>query len=292
MGSVNEEPPHTRFIDWIIDKIYLNKKGKRSVFVQNPDYQKAFPKIRDLYSQAWRWHGTGKYQYRDGEIVDVLAGIVNKNGLVPQYDDMDLEKGPYHSISTSPSRMYARLYSGLHFSEGKSLQNQYGDTKFWYRYFMAALIVDYFRKHKSKLLLFIRRDRRKLKEDLIPGYEAKLQRWREKVTTKNLKIIDLFDNGSDIKSNYPILIGLKDKSFEEVEIMRSLEKHERRSKEPVTIDKFTHIEVPLKNMSSTKVFLEKQRCGDINIIPMEWGEEYCHQFTFSQLVGEGKLIAK
>ena len=70
-------------------------------------------KVEAASKQTEYWHGTGRYQYRDGKIVDVLKGMIEQGGLLPQRDDIDTV-GVMDSISLARSRTYARAYADMH----------------------------------------------------------------------------------------------------------------------------------------------------------------------------------
>ncbi len=80
----------------------------------NPDIPTDKKKeLQDIQKNTQYWHGTGRYQYRDGKKVDILKSIVNSGGLMPHVDDIDLV-GKMNSISMAKSRIYARAYADMH----------------------------------------------------------------------------------------------------------------------------------------------------------------------------------
>jgi len=56
--------------------------------VNSSEYQVKLPEIRELYKQAWRWHGTGRYHYHKDQVIDVLKEIADNGGLIPHEDPL------------------------------------------------------------------------------------------------------------------------------------------------------------------------------------------------------------
>jgi len=110
--------PLTTIKDKVATRIFKLGPPDYSV-VRSPEYQHTVPTIEGLYGQTYLWHGTGRYQYRDGEIIDVLAKIVNTGGLVPSEDSFD-PMGPTKSVSTSPVRIYADFMPGFILKKGNN----------------------------------------------------------------------------------------------------------------------------------------------------------------------------
>lgn len=185
--------------------------------------------------------------------------------------------GSVYSISTSPSRMYARLYAELHAHENAKIKNQYGSTRFWLAYFMGILARDYMKEHKPTLISVLHGLR-----------EAK--RWPTKVTTKTPSLFAAFKLGSDIKGNYPILIGIQRDAFREAKSSACFQRHERKSMTPIAVGAFSHLEVPAIYVSETKKILKNHNYNNVAVIPIEWGETFCSRFTFAQLRGESPLM--
>ena len=60
-------------------------------------YQSHYELIKDLYKDAYYWHGTGRFHYKhkgsskydagfSDELIDVLKSIISNDGLKPHYD--------------------------------------------------------------------------------------------------------------------------------------------------------------------------------------------------------------
>lgn len=235
----------------------------------NPDYQAALPQIESSYDQAQLWHGTGKFQYRDGQVVDVLKGIINHGGLTPQDDPYLYSAAPgVQTISTSRARIYSRLYAGLHTEEGQKITNLVGGINRWVGYYLGTFTVNL---HKEYHLTSLKR-RREFQQQYKTHAAAK--KWRSKVMSRPVPLPKLFSIGSDIQGNYPILIGIK-RSLVPIEgTPKSIDRHEKRIGESIPMSEFTHLEVPLDKVEETKRQLQKSGRNSAPVIPLEWGEEY------------------
>ncbi|MCL4364544.1 hypothetical protein M1328_04895 [Patescibacteria group bacterium] len=241
--------------------------GSDKLIRQNKEYIIALPQIRELYKQAWRWHGTGRYQYSPPDYKDqrdVISEIIANNGLIPHLDPLDYTRGTMYSISTSPSRLYSSLYAQLHFEEGKRLRNPM-ITAYGWGVFMKAIVEISVKKDRRLLDKKFRQEKGLTNEGT--------QYFHQKYTKK--KKVHMFQGGqSDIKGNYPILIGIKADSFPEEKIAEVLKRHESRSTIPIRIDQLTHIEVPLLNVEEVKKLLKQAGINLLPVIPIEWGEEF------------------
>ena len=95
-------------------------------------------KVEAASKQTEYWHGTGRYQYRDGKVVDVLKGMIEQGGLLPQRDDIDLV-GAMDSVSMARSRTYARAYADMHENGEKGERN--GSALLWSAAFIGPLAL-------------------------------------------------------------------------------------------------------------------------------------------------------
>jgi len=251
---------------------------------QDEEYITALPQLKELYQQAWRWHGTGRYQYSPPDYKDqrnVIKEIIVNNGLVPHLDPLDYTRGIMYSVSTSPSRLYSSLYAQLHFEEGKRLRNPFVTANGW-AVFMKAIVQTAIEKDRQLLSKKFRKQVGLTKKETLY--------FHQKYTRK--KDVHMFLGGqSDIKGNCPILIGIKEDSFPEEHIAPVLQKHESRSSVPIGLDKFTHIEVPLANVAEIKELLEQAGITTLPVIPMEYGEEFSKTLPLSWII-DGKKLNK
>ncbi|HSX06756.1 MAG TPA: hypothetical protein VLG92_03485 [Candidatus Saccharimonadia bacterium] len=245
--------------------------------IEQPNYQE----IGAVYTSVWRWHGTGRYQVRNGNIVDVLEGMVAESGLRPHLDAMDLKTGKGEFVSTSRARMYARPYADMH-RNPKDVAYRYGTPSFWGKYFMASVPFHTFFESN----LWRKSNWDNYRKTALPI----AVQWRDKVKLNPVRcdMYDALDSGSDIPGNYPILIGFKSNAFEEVDTSKAIGRCESRSQLPIPLTNVTHIEVPLQYAEETARILSSTEM-DIPIIPLEYGELYCSQLPFSDLVSNNPL---
>lgn len=250
--------------------------------VRSPEYQRALPQIKDLYSQAWRWHGTGRYQYTPPNYEtkrDVIQGILQNNGLVPHRDLLDYSRGIMYSISTSPSRLYSSLYAQLHYEKGKRLRNPFL-TGYGWAVFMRGIAETAITKDRQLLNRQFRQDKGLTNDGTLY--------FHQKYTKSAVQPKEMIMGGqSDIQDNYPILIGITKNAFPEEDIAVVLRKHESRSTVPIEMNKFTHIEVPLVHVNEVKTLLKETGYEDTVVLPMEWGEAYSKTLPISWIV-DGK----
>ena len=78
---------------------------------------------------------------------------------------------------------------------------------------------------------------------------------------------------TDIEGNYPVLIGVVAGAKDLIETTSIAHKVERRSLKPITLQQFTHIEVPLQNIAETEKVLKDQGVS-IPVLPLEFGDIY------------------
>ena len=233
--------------------------------------------IEQAYSMARYWHGTGRYHRReDGSTEDLLRGILN-NGLKPALDKADMVQGPGESISVTNARMYARIYAQTHSSSGHQLDNYYGSQSFWGGVFNGATLHDLVRGGEAWGLT------KNVAQNNLNTHGQ--HRTKDRGVSRTNYVL-----GSDIPSNYPILIGIKEDAFEPVEISKYLARYEERSKTNITTNHFTHIECPFENIEETQQLLRDINI-DLPVLPLEATEEYVAQFAFTELASGALLKA-
>lgn len=228
--------------------------------------------IKDLYQEAVYWHGTGRYKYAsDGTILDVLDGIAKEGGLILHDDEWDWKLGKVKSISLAKSRMYAKLYALMYMFGGQRLTNEYLPLWAWFHYFFGtARILAFFNVSLWKLLQ--------------GNYSQRRSEWASKVTKSKVPdIYTIFDKGSDIAGNYPILIGVKRGAIIPLPGSAIFKLHEIRSGSPIGLDGITHIEVPRNHIEETKMILKEVNLA-VPVIPIEEGEYYCRKISLFRLV--------
>lgn len=271
--------------DWLAQLVFFHDSAFAKEISRSQEYLEMYPIVEDSYANAFSWHGTGRYKHENGGIFDILDSIMRNNGLVTHNDEFDITIGKVPNISLATTRMYAALYAKMFFEEGKSLQNQYGRLRLWAMYFLGQIPLMALAYRKE---IKISEDQKRRSNEIL---SKATNSWIAKVTAKDVGPIEIFEAGSDIVGNYPILFGIKDGAYEEAPMTIALKKHERRSQLPINLSYFTHIEVPLENVEETRDLLKGYGLEDtLPIIPMEYGEQFCRQFTFTQLVTNRNLV--
>lgn len=189
------------------------------------------------------WHGTGRYKYDNGEVVDILQGIIESGGLVPNKDDWDMKRGLSQTISFARDHSYARLYASLFLPpKDRTFKELVRRLFLSARFFLPSKWVAYgeytpFRPHIIDL-------RRKLKE------------WGQKLTTKPQRFFTVLFlwSGTDIQYNYPVIIGVKNTAVQGTKGSRFVDLYEERSEKIVPITDFAHIEVPENKVDEVAEF--------------------------------------
>jgi len=248
-------------------------------------YRQQKESIQNIYSQVADWHGTGRYQYRDGsnEPLDKLASIASF-GLIPQEDPFDRLTGVVRSVSISHSRPYSMIYATMHLTESEDYAYRFHSSDYWLTRMMMdgmkktiALAPGHFKgKSWSEIIQEIPKP-----PSSKPG--NKVDQWLNKLTRKGKSPEGVFGTRSDIEGNYPILIGLKDDAFTPEQLAFYLKSHEKRSQQAIPPANFTHIEVPLQHVAETEQFL-RERGSNLPVIPIEMGEIYSSEFSPKALI--------
>jgi hypothetical protein len=257
-------------------------------FKRLPAYVAAQPQIAEIYSSAGLWHGTGRYQYSSsGTIFDVLLGIIQEGGLIPHEDDWDMKHVTASVTCTAMSRMYARLYAGMYCPQGQRIENELGTRELWaYYFFVTSSIIAIVEYHLSWSAV-MRRDL----TALIPDVAAKTRRWVSKISSREISQKDAFLIGTDITSNYPILIGIKERAFAPAQTSKYIRLHERRAPTRIKLRDVSHVEVPLDRTEETHQLLRIFGIDWIHVIPLEFSEEFSRTFSFWELVNGKRLKA-
>ena len=159
-----------------------------------------------------------------------------------------------------------------------------GKASYWAQLFVSPIALE------GPIELKAWRKRPVRDRALKAGSEG-LSKWRNKVneSPRQKGIFPIFDQGSDIAGNYPILIGIQKDSFYEVQISKTLSRFESRSEHRISIGVFSHIEVPLDKVEKTRATLEEGGYSDILVFPIELGEYFCSKQSFSDLISGNRL---
>lgn len=231
--------------------------------------------VKAVFDQTKYWHGTGRFQYRDGKPVDVLEYIARNGKLQPQRDALDFT-GPMESVSLAPSRMYSRTYADMH-GKGAGEKGRHGSSMLWSWVFLGDIGIEALKESHA----WTKSGRKNAVEHFNQGGAKD---WYQKVSQSYMGTMELFRRGSDIEGNYPILFGVRDESVAPVPLSRSVGLHEVRSQEPISLESdITHVEVPTEKVAETKELLEKYG-HEIPVLAIEDCERYVAEMPFSQLV--------
>ncbi len=184
-------------------------------------------------TQTTLWHGTGRYKYENGEVIDILRGIIESEGLVPNKDDWDMKRGLSQTVSFARDYSYARLYASLFLPpRDRNFKELVRRLVLSVRFFLPSKWVAYgeytpFRPH-------------------ILDLRKKLKKWGQKLTTKPPRFFTVLFlwGGTDISNNYPVIIGVKSTAVKGTKGSRFVDLYEERSEQVVSIGDFINIEVP------------------------------------------------
>jgi hypothetical protein len=276
------KPLDIRLIDRFVAKRLA--KSTEAAPVSPDEEAEVLAEFDAVYRRAWRWHGTGRYQHRGGQTVDILREISGDGGLRPHEDAMDPIVGEMDSVSTAASRMYARPYADMHQDRGEPMSYRYGKASYWAQFFVSPIALEGLIELKAWRKGPARDRARKV------GSEG-LSKWRNKVNESawQKNIFPIFDQGSDIAGNYPILIGIKAGSFYEVQISKTLSRFESRSEQLVPIEAFSHLEVPLDKVEETRAKVAEGGYSSLFVLSIEQGEYFCSKQSFSDLISGNRL---
>lgn len=254
------------------------------------EYESYLTRIKELYANATYWHGTGRYHYSyEGEsryervdaasFIDVLELIIERKGLTPHLDPWIASGGKTVSLGTV--RMHSRLFARIHMYEKDALFYELGSAKYWVQLYMVLLILWSCMNIKGVYQFAKSFFRRSSYKDM--------QTWGSAIRKpKNGRVIRVFDVlsgnvvGSDIKNNYPVLIGIKRENTEVMDTVPLTHAVEVRSLHAITVEDFTHIEVPLQNMEETEALLRKENVY-LPVLPMEFVDMYMSEFPLRTL---------
>lgn len=231
--------------------------------------------LEKIESQTQFWHGTGRYQYKNGKKADVLKSITVSGGLIPHFDDIDLV-GKMDSISLARSRIYARAYADMHATEFQT--ERHGDSLLWASAFIGPLAL----KIVQETEYWKPESRRQVNEHFQNSSSAD---WYQKVRTERTGTLGIFAYGSDIEGNYPIIFGIKNGVAELADTSQSVAVHEARALNPITFDNMTHIEVPRDNIKETAELLAESGI-EIPVYSIEDFEALAYNHSFTRIVGQ------
>jgi hypothetical protein len=254
-------------------RIITTKTLRRFSSSEIAEYQK-------LTRDTQFWHGTGRWQHGERSIIDVLKSFCDTGGLKPARDVYAVFGGSdqhiIHSISLCRSRMVARSYADMH-GLGWKEKNRYGDALTWTSYYYSLF---YARLFTISGITMLRRWKtwRSLSHD-----EHGDNTWGKKVNTQARDVWDIFCLGSDIPSNYPILIGIKHLASQ-VELEKPMRYYEARADKRIAITDISHIEVPYNKQKEVRRLLLAHNIA-LPVMSIELGECVSAQKSFTELLG-------
>jgi hypothetical protein len=242
----------------ILDKI-IAKVALRSLVGLSVDYPQ---------DDSILWHGTGRYKYKNGKIVDILDSIAYTGKILPSTDKFDLLR-QMKSISLAKSRMYARAYADM-FGDGEREKERYGSSLFWACAFLGSIAIEASKETRVW---------RPSGYNRMMGHLATADalEWYKKITRiPNPSVIGAYGSGSDIHQNYPVLFAVND--VDRVKTSRAVSLHEVRTESAIDISSSVlHVEVPRTRINETKSIL-----GGLAIKAIEDGEIKASEYSFSQ----------
>lgn len=206
---------------------------------------------------------------RGNAVADVLVGIIDSGGLQP-YRDQWIDSGG-STVSLATVRMLSRAFARVHAYEKSTFVYELGSIKFWLRLYFFLTAVWLCTDRHALSTVFGGLFRLSFFRD-IRIWESAIR----KPNGKRVSVLNVFLRKtlvSDIEGNYPILIGIVACAKDLIETTPIARKVERRSLKPVTLQQFTHIEVPLQRIAETEEVL-KQKCISIPVIPLEFCDVY------------------
>jgi hypothetical protein len=262
---------------YYIGRIFLNQSKKPTKVVEKifSEYEL---QIKQLYKKPLYWHGSGRYQYVFGKEkgIDVLEEIIKNNGLLPQmkfhYDD-NIE-GTKDSISLAKIRMYASIFAYVFESKEKFLQYKFGSRFFW---LILIITTNFIYTPRNLLYLTFHYSYRKGKDRMKSVQSRAIK--PEKIKDLKLFILQylyLPFTKSDIYNNYPILIAVKKEELEIQKFEKSFDVFEARTKNIISFENISHIEVPFTAIEDTLLLFKKFNLK-VEILPIEATEYFLYK---------------
>ena len=211
------------------------------------------------------WHGTGGFEYDySGKIAPIFESILKKGLKVHQDDYLVIhsKKLSMKSISLVDKRIIARCYADNHnFKNPKTFR--FGNSIFWIVRHYAKMYILAYTIFAPRSLVNILNWRKKNKINSSKS-------WSGKVNKSCQNTWESFEKYSDIKGNFPVIIGVK-KLRKTVKLPKIFSETEVRSLEDITFKDIIHIEIPLEkyNELSSKIRKYNQK---VKIFSIELGE--------------------
>lgn len=93
---------------------------------------------------------------------------------------------------------------------------------------------------------------------------------------------------SNIRNNYPILIGIDAKNLKQAKVNPIIAMFETRFTENIRLENITHIEVPANKVPETREMLKRNKINII-VLPIELCEIYSSRKPIRLISGDDKL---
>ena len=211
------------------------------------------------------WHGTGGFEYDyNGKIIPIFESIL-KNGIKVHQDDYLViysKKLSMKSISLVDKRIIARCYADNHnFKSPKTFR--FGNSIFWIvRHYTKMYILAYtILAPRSLVNILSWRKKNKINSS---------KSWSGKVNKSCQNTWESFEKYSDIKGNFPVILGIK-KLRKTAKLPKIFNETEVRSLEDIPFKDIDHIEVPFKKYNELSNEIRKYN-QKVKIFPIELGE--------------------
>lgn len=241
--------------------------------------------LGEMYKSTAYWHGTGRFQRRGGEQVDVLAAIIKNKAINPSLDPFDPELGLARTTSLSVPRLYARAYADMH-SDRAGILNRLVSAQTAANFYIIRPTLRYMMTqgwaHPDGLTAGVK----ELRATSIANQKAMPQSWKSKVTNQPVSTMKVFSAGSDIPGNYPILFGM-DEKIKLIDTSSAIrETREVRTDDPITLDRLTHVEVPREKVEEVSRLFQANEVT-VPVLAIEDMEQYvARQDIGAVLMGE------
>lgn len=234
------------------------------------------PVIANIYNDVCTWHGTGRFQYRQGQQIDILENIARQGQISTHHDTFDITR-PMSSVSLGRSRMYARTYADLYRYKPDD-RDRHGSSLFWGWMFLTDTMFEAALETK----LWTPSGYRKIRTHFG---ENRLLNWCDRLTKQaSNNVLDIYRKGSDIEGNHPIIFGIKEGSFVPASTSRLIAVHEVRSEAPLTLaNHVTHVEAPRAHLDEVSDTLMAYG-HELPVISLEDAERYVSALPFSALL--------
>lgn len=266
---------HADYLTSALCKLCDRKLGRSRVKVYS---DKKIREYLGVVEATKLWHGSGRFQYVDEEIVDTFEAILKSGSLNPVRDVYAVLVGGEEmaSVSTSPLRIISRSYADTH-GKGKAEKNRYGTSIFWAAYYYSLFYAEIFIKHGIAIVWHWSQ------WSSASSSKTGERLWGKKVNKNAKSVWDVFGSGSDIPGNHPILFGIAHHN-NVAKLPKAIAKVETRLIDPVKLSDLSHIEVPEDRVQEIKILLSKAGYS-VRVSPIELGEYVSSKQSISVLVG-------